>query len=74
MNCPIICVISGSRRKVDRNCAVTGYYVTSSGNSLSTFQATYRSHLQGSRIQLRVVVLVMLHCTKFHVVDTVRFS
>jgi len=31
-------VISGFRREVDDNCALLGYYVASSGDSLSTFR------------------------------------
>ena len=31
-------MISGFRREVDENCALMGYYVASSGNSLPTFR------------------------------------
>ena len=31
-------VILGFRREVDENCALLGYYVASSGNSLPTFR------------------------------------
>jgi len=35
---PVMFVISGFRRKVDRNCALLVYYATSNGNSLPTFR------------------------------------
>jgi hypothetical protein len=34
----ILCVISGFQREVERNCALLGYYIASSGNSLPTFR------------------------------------
>jgi len=33
-----ICVISGFRREVEKNCALLGCYAASSGNSLPTFR------------------------------------
>jgi len=41
----------GSRREVDEKCALLCYYATSNGISYRRFGTTYRSHLQGSRIQ-----------------------
>jgi hypothetical protein len=48
---PKKCVTSGFRLEVDENWVLLLYYAASSGNSLSTFRTTYRSHIQGSRIQ-----------------------
>jgi hypothetical protein len=42
-------VISGFRRDAYEICVLLGYYAALNGNSLPTFRATYRSHLQGSR-------------------------
>ena len=44
-------VIAGFRREIDENCALLCCYAASSGNLLPTFVTTYRSHIQGSRIQ-----------------------
>jgi hypothetical protein len=38
MNLPINCMISSFRREVDENCALMGYYTTSSGNFLPNFR------------------------------------
>jgi hypothetical protein len=39
-------VISGFRRDVNQNCALLGYFATSSDNALNwRFGTTYRSHL-----------------------------
>jgi len=39
-----LCMISGFRREVDKNCAPLGYYVTSSGNSLPTLRDNLSVH------------------------------
>jgi hypothetical protein len=47
----VLCVVSGFGREVHENCALLGYYVTSSSNFLLTFRATYRfleSHEDGT--------------------------
>jgi len=41
------CVISGFHREEAENCALLGYYVTSSGTFLPTFPDNLWSHLQG---------------------------
>ena len=41
----------GFRREVGEKCALLCYYAASSGISYRRFGTTYRSHLQGSRIQ-----------------------
>ena len=37
----IVCVISGVRFEVDKNCALLGYYAASSGNLLPTFRDNF---------------------------------
>jgi hypothetical protein len=34
----VLCAISGFHREAGDNCALLGYYVASSGNSLTTFR------------------------------------
>jgi len=49
---PQLCVISGFRHEVAKNCAILGYYATSSGNFfLPTFRDKLSAPSSGSRIQ-----------------------
>jgi len=43
-------VIAGFRREVAKNCAVLGYYASSSGNFLPAFRDNLSVHPQGSKI------------------------
>ena len=67
---PVMCVISAFHRKVGENCAVLGVTQRVVVISYRRFGTTYRSHLQGSRKHLCVLALVVLHCTKFHVIHS----
>jgi len=48
---PQLCVISGFRHEVAKNCVILGYYAASSGNFLPTFRDKLSAPSSGSRIQ-----------------------
>ena len=47
-----LCVMSGSHREVDKDCALLGHYAARSGNFLPTSGTAYRSHMQGRKVPL----------------------